>query len=65
VVSTELSNLSDWCLTWASKGRPMPPEASAHFAKVLLDLSHQAKQLERLPCDDGALAYAEHDGDGC
>jgi hypothetical protein len=55
MISTELSNLADWALTWASKQRPMPPEASAHFSKVLLDLSHQARQLERLPVDDTAL----------
>ena len=55
MLSDELANLSDWCITWASKGRPMPPEASAHFAKVLLDLSQQARQLERLPVDDAAL----------
>jgi hypothetical protein len=56
VISTDLQNLSDWTLTWAAKGERMPPESAAHLAQVLLDLSRQAAQLERLPVDDTNLA---------
>jgi protein-tyrosine-phosphatase len=55
MISTNLQNLSDWTVTWAAKGERMPPDAAAHLAKVLLDLSHQAAQLERLPVDNADL----------
>jgi hypothetical protein len=59
MISTELSNVADWCLGWAAQGRSMPPREAGHLAKVLLDLSHQVAHLERLPIDDECLAPLE------
>jgi hypothetical protein len=55
MISTELGHLADWCLGISAKGRAIDPDMVGYLAKVLLDLSHQAKQLERLPVDDTAL----------
>jgi hypothetical protein len=46
MISSELANLSDYLLGHAAKGLRLAPEASIHLARVLLDLSRQAKQLE-------------------
>ena len=55
MISDELGHLSDFVIGFAATNQPMQPDQSAHLAKVLLDLSHQARQLERLPVDVGAL----------
>jgi hypothetical protein len=55
MISTELSNTSDWILGWAAQGRSIPPREAANLARMLLDLSSQARQLERLPVDAEAL----------
>lgn len=55
MISDELGHLSDWVLGHAANEQPILPHASAHLAKVLLDLSFQARQLERLPVDDAEL----------
>ena len=55
MLSDELGHLSDWIVGFAATQQPIMPDASAHLAKVLLDLSRQAKQLERLPVDVEAL----------
>jgi hypothetical protein len=55
MISTELANLSDYCLGWAAEGRSMPPREAAILARVLLDLSRQAKQLKALQCDTSEL----------
>ena len=65
MISDELGHLSDFCLGFAANKQPILPDCSAHLAHVLLDLSRQAKQLERLPIDDTALEYdGERGGDG-
>ena len=55
MISTELEHLSDWIVGFAANQQPIQPDASAHLAYVLLNLSRQAKQLERLPVDNMAL----------
>ena len=55
MISTELANLADWVLGFPFRYEQMGPDAYGHLAHVLMDLSRQAKQLERLPCDDPAL----------
>jgi hypothetical protein len=55
MISNDLGHLSDWVLGFAATQQPILPDASAHLAKVLLDLSRRAKQLERLPVDVEAL----------
>ena len=55
MISDDLGHLSDFVLGYAATQQPIHPDCSAHLAKVLLDLSRQAKQLERLPVDDTAL----------
>ena len=55
MISTELEHLSDWIVGFAANQQPIQPDASAHLAYVLLNLSRQAKQLERLPVDVEAL----------
>ena len=55
MISDELGHLSDWVIGFAANKQPIQPDASAHLAYVLLDLSRQAKQLERLPVDVEAL----------
>lgn len=55
MISDELGHLSDFCLGFAANQQPILPDCSAHLSKVLLDLSRQAKQLERLPVDNMAL----------
>jgi hypothetical protein len=59
MISDELGRLSDWVVGFAATQQPILPDASAHLAHVLLDLSRQAKQLERLPVDDEALHDVE------
>ena len=48
MISDELERLSDWVVGFAANQQPILPDASAHLAGVLLDLSRQAKQLERV-----------------
>ena len=55
MISDALERLSDWVVGFAANQQPILPDASAHLAGVLLDLSRQAKQLERLPVDTEAL----------
>ena len=55
MISDELGHLSDFVLGFAANKQPILPDCSAHLAHVLLDLSRQARQLERLPCDNMAL----------
>ena len=55
MISDDLGHLSDWVVGFAAHQQPIQPDASAHLAKVLLDLSRQARQLERLPVDVEAL----------
>ena len=55
MISNELEHLSDWVVGFAAHQQPMLPDASAHLAYVLLDLSKQARRLERLPVDVEAL----------
>ena len=54
MISDELGRLSDFVIGFAATQQPIPPHTSAHMAQVLLDLSRQAKQLERLPAADAA-----------
>ena len=63
MISTELANISDWFLGHAAKGESIPPRTSAMLAKVLFDLSQQARNIERLPVDltDAALVYADRE----
>ena len=59
MISDDLGHLSDWVIGFAATQQPIQPDASAHLAKVLLDLSRQARQLERLPVDVEALRCEE------
>ena len=59
MISDELGHLSDFVPGYAATNQPILPDCSAHLSKVLLDLSRQARQLERLPVDVEAL----HDDD--
>ena len=61
MISTDLANLSDWVLGNAVKGRHIHATTAAHLAKVLLDLSHQAAALERLPVEDADLLVFPED----
>jgi len=46
MISTDLANISDWILSKAANGEPLPPGTAALLARTLLDLSHQAARLE-------------------
>ena len=59
MISTDLSNLSDWVITWAAKNEPMPPPKAAHLADVLLDLSRQVQHIERMAIAVDAFIYAD------
>jgi hypothetical protein len=59
MISDALGRLSDFVIGFAATQQPIPPHTSAHMAQVLLDLSRQAKQLERLPVDVEALHDVE------
>lgn len=61
MISDDLGSLSDWCLGIAAKGRALGPDRLAHMAKVLLDLSHQARRLEQLPIDTAQLVRLDTD----
>ena len=55
MLSDELANLADWVLSFPFRYEQMGPSAYGHLAHVLMDLSQQARQLERLPVDDAEL----------
>ena len=55
MLSDELGHISDFVLGFAANKQPILPDCSAHLPRVLLDLSRQARQLERLPIDVEAL----------
>ena len=55
MISTELSNHADRILGWAANGVQPSTAAMCQLARCLLDLSRQARQLERLPVDVEAL----------
>ena len=57
VISTELANHADRVLGWAARNEPPDAQALALFAQCLLDLSQQARQLERLPVDDDLVFH--------
>jgi hypothetical protein len=59
MISDELGRLSDFVIGFAATQQPIPTHTAAHLAHVLLDLSRQAKQLERLPVDNMALHDVE------
>ena len=59
MISTDLSNLSDWVITWAAKNEPMPPPKAAHLADVLLALADQVKHMERMATAVDAFVYAD------
>lgn len=61
MLSDELGNLSDFCLGIAAKGRPLHPDRLGHLAKILLDLSRQAKRMESLPIDTAQLMTLDTD----
>jgi hypothetical protein len=63
MISDDLGSLSDWCLGLAAKRRSLHPDRLAHMAKVLLDLSHQARRLERLPIDTAQLVRLDDPDD--
>lgn len=49
MISTDLANVADWIAGKAAKGEPLGPGVCATLASTLLDLSHQAAQLETRP----------------
>ena len=59
MISTDLSNLSDWVIAWAAKNEPMPPPKAAHLADVLLALADQVKHMERMAVAVDAFVYAD------
>ena len=61
MISTDLSNLSDWVITWAAKNEPMPPPKAAHLSIVLMDLSRQVQHMERMAIAVDAFIYADKD----
>lgn len=64
MISDDLGHLADWCLGEAAKGCGLHPDRLGHLAKILLDLSHQAKRLESLPIDTAQLVTLDtHDDD--
>ena len=61
MISDDLGRLSDRCLGLAAMGCRLGPDQLADLARVLLDLSCQARQLERLPFDPAHLRLDTHD----
>ena len=48
-VSEKLQNASDWTLSWAKRGEPMPPREAAHLAQCMTDIASHVRPIENIP----------------
>jgi hypothetical protein len=49
MISEKLQNASDWTLSWAKRGEPMPPRTAGLLAEKLLALADQVRAIENVP----------------
>ena len=49
MISEKLQNASDWTLSWAKRGEPMPPRYAAELAQRMMDIASQVRAMENVP----------------
>ena len=49
MISEKLQNASDWTLSWAKRGEPMPPRDAAELAQRMMDIASQVRAMENVP----------------